>query len=73
MEDRKVPSEMVSNYAHSNDFEYIETSAKENINIDVLFKKIAEKIKEMKEDEVNNVDIKKSFNNDEEDNFCGCS
>ena len=44
-----------------------------NINIDVLFKKIAEKIKEMKEDEVNNVDIKKSFNNDEDDSVCGCS
>jgi Ras-related protein Rab-5C len=73
LEDRKVPSEMVSNYAHSNDYEYIETSAKENINIDVLFKKIAEKIKEMKEDEVNNVDIKKSFNNDEDDSLCGCS
>jgi len=74
LENRTVPSEMVSNYAHTNNFEYIETSAKENINIDVLFKKIAEKIKEMKDnEEINYVDIKKNLNNDEDEGFCGCS
>jgi len=75
LENRKVPSEMVSNFSHSNGYEYIETSAKENINIDVLFEKIAEKIKEINVNEENNynnnVDIK-NFNNEDDDSFCGC-
>jgi len=72
---RKVPSEMVSNFSHSNGYEYIETSAKENVNIDILFKKIAEKIKEngvIEDIGNNNVEIK-NFGKEDEDSFCGCS
>lgn len=57
-ENRKIPIEMVNSFLLGKNYINIETSAKDNINIDQMFDKIAEEIKKSKEMEDNNkIDI----------------
>ena len=63
-EKRKVTNEMVDSIILGKKYLYIETSAKEDENINKLFELIAEEIKKNKDKEItnNNIDISKAEN-----------
>ena len=69
-DNRKISYENAESFAKENNMFYIETSAKNNINVSKLFEIIADKIALINNDEDNiNIDISK---NDNYNYNCGC-
>ena len=62
-EDREVNEEMKKELEKSQNVEIIETSAKNNINIDISFNKLIEKMLQLKEEELKGTNEKPSKNN----------
>ena len=70
---RKVSFDVSNNFAESKGLYFIETSAKNNINVEKLFEDVAEKIKNMKISYDDKIDIKNDKGDyNDNDNGCGC-
>ena len=67
-ENRKIDNDIVKKYAEKKGMKYFETSAKEGINIDIVFRKIAELILSKSEEEGQN-EVEYLYNNARKDSF----
>jgi len=69
---RIITSETAKSFADSKNVSYFECSAKENINVKSIFEYIVLKIKSMKVNEENQININQDVRNQIEGKSCGC-